>query len=171
MNRAAGAVIGSALGDMIGAPYEFTDRILNIRLIGSSADILNAPSSMWEHGEWTDDTSMAVPILQALAHKHGLNSSEALEYISDQWAPVAKDIGVQTAQVFRQAKADSRTVGLADKLITAASVIHEKSGRSAGNGSVMRTAPVAIFRATEDTTEAHRAFLEAADSIAGLTPT
>src|SRR5947209_10864477 len=135
-DRAAGAIVGMAAGDALGAPYEFQppfpdDFVPEMR--GGGA---------WETGEWTDDTSMAVPILQAAARGDRLDDPAVLAGIVaawTDWARSAKDVGIQTRQVLggirepseEQARESSRRV-------------HESAGKSAGNGSLMRTAPVAL---------------------------
>ena len=61
-DRAVGAVLASAVGDALGAPYEF------------GPPNPAAPCAMeggggfgWAPGEWTDDTQMALAILGVLA--------------------------------------------------------------------------------------------------------
>src|SRR5262245_14130743 len=73
MDRAVGAVMASAVGDALGAPYEF--RPPNPA----------APCAMeggggleWEPGEWTDDTQMALAVLTVLAR-----GSAEVEVIGD----------------------------------------------------------------------------------------
>ncbi|WP_062310202.1 ADP-ribosylglycohydrolase family protein [Demequina rhizosphaerae] len=162
-HRAAGAIVGSAVGDAIGAPYEFGPARPHLTLSGTTADMTG--SHTWSPGEWTDDTSMAVPILRAAAAGLDLAGAEAQDRIVrdwSAWARGAKDVGVQTSQVFSGMRGD-------DAVAAAASArrVHEVAGRSGGNGSVMRTAPVGLAYLGE----AHGAarVAEAADAIAGLT--
>ncbi|WP_062460842.1 ADP-ribosylglycohydrolase family protein [Demequina soli] len=162
-HRAAGAILGSAVGDAIGAPYEFGPARPHLTLAGTAADMTGYHT--WAPGEWTDDTSMAVPILRAAAAGLDLASTEAQDGIARDWrawARVAKDVGVQTSQVFRGMRGDDAAAAR-----DAARRVHEANGRSGGNGSVMRTAPVGLAFMTEPDGVAKVA--AAADAIAALT--
>ena len=56
------------------------------------------------------------------------------------WANQAADIGVQTRAVLRAAGPNPT----AARLTAAATAHHQRTGRSGGNGSLMRTAPIAL---------------------------
>ncbi|WP_062529118.1 ADP-ribosylglycohydrolase family protein [Demequina rhizosphaerae] len=162
-HRAAGAILGSAVGDAIGAPYEFGPARPHLTLAGTAADMTG--NHTWAPGEWTDDTSMAVPILRAAADGLDLATAEAQDRIVRDWrawARVAKDVGIQTSQVFRGMRGDD-----APAASVSSRRVHEANGRSGGNGSVMRTAPVGLAYMGEVDGVARVA--EAADTIAGLT--
>ena len=95
-------------------------------------------------GEWTDDTSMAIPVAEVAATGADLTSDEALNQIVEGWFRWADggpaDIGIQTRAVLSRAK--KRTaVGLRD---AARQYFRRNPSRSAGNGALMRTAPVAL---------------------------
>ena len=62
IDRAVGAVLASAVGDALGAPYEFgaPDPTARCAMEGGGG-------FGWEPGEWTDDTQMALTILDVLA--------------------------------------------------------------------------------------------------------
>ena len=98
-------------------------------------------------GEWTDDTKMAVILLQnaerAVADGTGLTDHlDAVVQGWVGWAAVAKDVGNQTRALLGD--------GVRGQQLTAAGAtdaacgFHRRSGRSGGNGSLMRTAPVAL---------------------------
>jgi ADP-ribosyl-[dinitrogen reductase] hydrolase len=73
----------------------------------------------------------------------------------------AKDVGVQTSSVLRAA----HRLGLTARTTREASAaLHERTGRTAGNGSLMRTAPVALAYLDDEA-----ALVEAARSVSGLT--
>jgi ADP-ribosylglycohydrolase len=136
LDRAIGAILGSAAGDALGAPYEFQPSVPD------TAPIVMHAGGGWELGEWTDDTSMAIPILRALAQGRALDDAATLEEVVAAWhgwARTAKDVGIQTRQVLsglaKATEAEARE---------SARRVHERSGRSAGNGSLMRTGPVAL---------------------------
>jgi len=135
-DRAIGAILGTAVGDALGAGYEFGPPLRDdaeVRMMGGG-------TFDWAPGEWTDDTSMAVPILEAVAA--GPLTEHALDGIVAAWAAWArdaKDVGIQTRRVF--GLLDAPTAAGAR---VAAERVHDTSGRSAGNGSLMRTAPLAL---------------------------
>lgn len=138
-DRAIGAVLGTAAGDALGAGYEFGPPLLD-----------DAPVTMkggggfgWAPGEWTDDTSMSVPILRAVADGLDLADESTLDRIVAEWvgwAQSAPDVGLQTRQVLRPLRGEPTAAAAR----ASARAVHGASGRSGGNGSLMRTAPVAL---------------------------
>lgn len=138
LDRAIGAVLVSAAGDALVSQYEF----------GPALPDTFTPEfgdGVFGHGvgEWTDDTSMAVPLLDALAEGRDLADADVQSGIVSrwiEWSRSAKDVGAQTRAVFR---AIGRPVTAAGAL-QASQALHERSGRSGGNGSLMRTGPVAL---------------------------
>jgi ADP-ribosyl-[dinitrogen reductase] hydrolase len=166
IDRACGALLGSAAGDALGAPYEFGPA----RGPELPVDMVGSGPFGWEPGEWTDDTSMAIAIAEVAATGADLRTDEAQSRIVTRWydwAATAKDVGNQTRAVLSAAGRGARTHDgciPAERARTAAREHHERSGRSAGNGSLMRTAPVALaFLHDED------GLAEAAQSISALT--
>ncbi len=137
-DRAIGAVLGTAAGDALGAGYEFGPPLADDAPVG----MIGGGSFGWAPGEWTDDTSMAVPILQALATGADLGADDIQSGIVGAWtgwARTAADVGIQTRQVLGGLSAPTAT-GARES----ARAVHDATGRSAGNGSLMRTAPVAL---------------------------
>jgi ADP-ribosyl-[dinitrogen reductase] hydrolase len=140
LDRAIGVLLGTAAGDALGAPYEFgppRGPELEVAMIGGGA-------FGWEPGEWTDDTSMAIAIAEVAATGADLRQEEALDAVVRRWVGWmhdAKDVGIQTSNVLRA----SARHGISAQTARAASKgLHERTGRTAGNGSLMRTAPVAL---------------------------
>ncbi|NYI42583.1 ADP-ribosylglycohydrolase family protein [Demequina lutea] len=141
-DRAAGAILGAALGDALGAPYEFSTSSPGVTLHGTADDFPGGGAHRWRPGEWTDDTSMAVPVLEAISDGDELTSDKTLDRIGVvwwAWAKDAKDVGVQTRRVLSEMARPSAV----DLRISAYNV-HRETGRSAGNGALMRTPPVAL---------------------------
>ncbi|WP_022904535.1 ADP-ribosylglycohydrolase family protein, partial [Curtobacterium sp. B8] len=161
-DRAIGAVLGSAAGDALGAGYEFRPVVPEptpIRMAGGG-------SFGWAPGEWTDDTSMAVPILRTLARGGDPASEVALDGLVAAWADWARtapDVGIQTRNVLTGLE-----VRTAVSARAAARQEHEFRGRSAGNGSLMRTAPLVLGYLTGAVDEELR-LAEAARAISDLT--
>lgn len=137
-DRAIGAVLGSAAGDALGAGYEFKPAVPEptpIRMAGGG-------TFGWAPGEWTDDTSMAVPILRTLARGGDPADEASLDGLVAAWAAWAKnapDVGIQTRNVLTGLEAHTASHARA-----AARQEHEYKGQSAGNGSLMRTAPLVL---------------------------
>ncbi|KAA6435954.1 ADP-ribosylglycohydrolase family protein [Agrococcus sediminis] len=135
-DRAVGAVLGAAAGDALGAPYEFNAAVLPPMPITVRA------GGGWELGEWTDDTAMAMPILRALAEGRSLDDEATLDLVVRDWAGWrngAKDVGIQIGAVL-----DALPVRTAESARATAEAVHHTRGRSGGNGSLMRTGPVAL---------------------------
>lgn len=137
LDRAAGVLLATACGDALGAGYEFGPPIpahVPIRMNGGG---------MWEPGEWTDDTSMAIAIAEVTAHGVDLRTPAAQDAVVArwvEWSRTAKDVGNQTRAVLRAVRDDPTAL----VATAAARAHHERTGRSGGNGSLMRTAPVAV---------------------------
>jgi ADP-ribosyl-[dinitrogen reductase] hydrolase len=118
----------------------------------------------WEPGEWTDDTSMAIAIAEVAATGADLRQEEALDAIVKrwhEWSRHAKDVGVQTRSVLSRAARN----GISAQTARAESAaLHQLTGRTAGNGSLMRTAPVALAYLDDEA-----AMIHAARVVSGLT--
>ncbi|GAA2753517.1 ADP-ribosylglycohydrolase family protein [Amnibacterium kyonggiense] len=137
-DRAAGAVLGTAAGDALGAGYEFGPALPD----GTEVSMIGGGPFDWEPGEWTDDTSMAIPLLEVAA-RGGVFNDQDLDVVAGrwlEWSVDAKDVGNQT----RAALDAARQVGTAEALRSAAREQARRTGRSGGNGSLMRTAPLAL---------------------------
>lgn len=140
LDRVAGVVLGTAVGDALGAGYEFGSAPLGPdgpRMIGGGL-------GGFEPGEWTDDTSMVWCVLDVVARRGGLLDPDSLADVGrnfrawfDSHPP---DIGTQTRQVLRSA-GPSPTV---EQLRSAAADHFAHNAHSAGNGSLTRTVPVAL---------------------------
>lgn len=157
LDRAIGAVLASAAGDALGSQYEFGPALPDDM-------ILTFGQGAFGHGpgEWTDDTSMAVPILDVLARGDRLDDVASREEIAGrwiEWARTAKDVGAQTRSVLSRVPESFSE----EDVRTASRTLHERTGRSAGNGALMRTGPLALGylnRPAVDLTAAARAVSE-----------
>ncbi|MEU7633939.1 ADP-ribosylglycohydrolase family protein [Nocardia sp. NPDC049220] len=130
LDRAAGALLGTAAGDALGAGYEFTHPgpFQVIDMIGGGA-------FQWAPGEWTDDTSMAMAIALAADRGPGIDLDDVAAEFVAWWDSAPRDVGLQTSRVL-SVRPDS-----------AQAMQHRASsldGLTGGNGSLMRTAPVAL---------------------------
>ena len=140
-DRARGVLVGLAAGDALGAPYEFGPArgpALPIEMTGGGG-------LKWEPGEWTDDTSMAIVIARVAAAGADLLSAPAQDRIVAAWADwalSAPDVGIQTRDVLAAARSTPPVTAAATR--RASALQHTRTGKTAGNGSLMRTSPVAL---------------------------
>ena len=160
VDRAAGVLLGTACGDALGAGYEFGPPLPEDRAVRMAG----GGTLRWEPGEWTDDTSMAVAVAETAATGADLRSGRALDQIAQRWAEWArraKDVGNQTRAVL--GSAGEHPIG--QTLAAAAADYYELNpDHAGGNGSLMRTAPVALaFLHDED------GLVEAARAVSSLT--
>ncbi|MEO7616552.1 MAG: ADP-ribosylglycohydrolase family protein [Streptosporangiaceae bacterium] len=136
-DRVAGTLVGAACGDALGVPYEFADLLGP----GQVPAMTGGGLGPYEPGEWSDDTQMTVCIAQVAAGGGDLREAAQLDRIAAwflRWlAEGASDVGAQTRRVLGAG-------GNAAEMRATAARLHRETGRSAGNGSLMRTAPVAL---------------------------
>ncbi|WP_448638677.1 ADP-ribosylglycohydrolase family protein [Geodermatophilus sp. URMC 63] len=138
-HRVAGALVGSAVGDALGAPFEFGPLgAFSARFPaparGSATEMCGGGPAGREPGEFTDDTQLALLVAASLLERDGLDEADLFaRFVA--WAQAGPpDIGAQTRAVL--------TSGLPWDRAAADHVA--RSGRAAGNGSLMRTTPAAI---------------------------
>ena len=135
--RALGAILGAAIADALGAPVEFDLPATRIAQYGLVRELM--PSYQGPAGSWTDDTQMVVCIMEAVRKAGKLDlDAIAAEFVTwfDSSPP---DIGLQTREVCALAW---RGMPMMD----ASRKVWEDSGKAAaGNGSVMRSGPVAVY--------------------------
>ncbi|MFB8004580.1 ADP-ribosylglycohydrolase family protein [Nocardia sp. NPDC056000] len=133
-DRAAGVLLGTAAGDALGAGYEFTHPGPEVVI-----EMKGGGSFNWAPGEWTDDTSMAIAIARAAARVPNLHEEAGLDAVAAEfliwWDSKPADIGMQTRQVLQWRSPTGREMQVR---------AHDLEGLKAGNGSLMRTAPVAL---------------------------
>ncbi|WP_168201958.1 ADP-ribosylglycohydrolase family protein [Glutamicibacter sp. ZJUTW] len=147
LDRILGVMTGMAAGDALGAGYEFNAPLPD----SAQVDMIGGGLGNFAPGEWTDDTSMAIVVAQGLLGSNGKLDGAASDYMVREWARWAvnaPDVGNQTRAVlaFAQstASADGRTEPNTADALAGSEQIHRRTGRSGGNGSLMRTAPVAL---------------------------
>ena len=136
-DRIAGCLVGLAVGDALGAPLEFQSR-RQVRKQYPEGLREMIGSSLWKKGEYTDDTQMALLIADSLLQSEGFVASDLAQRFQT-WAGTAKDVGKQTRAVINMAGYVRGPEGCSSQYHAA----HPHS--TAGNGAVMRCAPVALF--------------------------
>jgi ADP-ribosyl-[dinitrogen reductase] hydrolase len=140
--RAVGALLGLAVGDALGTTLEFSARDSRPRL----TDIAGGGPFQLKPGEWTDDTSMALALADSLLSCDGLDENDLMtRFVSwmDEGAYSSNgrcfDVGNTVSAALTRFKA------------TGDSIAGSADPRTAGNGSLMRLAPVAIRYWDEET--------------------
>jgi ADP-ribosyl-[dinitrogen reductase] hydrolase len=140
--RRLGAVMGLAVGDALGTTFEFR-RIdqpnYPTLATGPATDVTGGGPFVLPAGAITDDTQMAVCIARSLVEQPGphIDTADlAQRYLA--WFEHAFDVGTQTAAALTTIKA-STPPHEAGRFAW----IH-RGRRDAGNGSLMRTAPIGV---------------------------
>src|SRR5215210_838512 len=139
-HRVAGALVGSAVGDALGAPFEFgpTGQFsarFPVPARGSKTEMCGGGSLGWEPGEFTDDTQMALLVAESLLKNDGLDEADLFDRFRTWAAADPPDIGNQTRAVLCSGRPWD----------VAAAEHFAATGRAAGNGSLMRAIPAAIW--------------------------
>ncbi|MFJ6631526.1 ADP-ribosylglycohydrolase family protein [Streptomyces sp. NPDC091376] len=133
-DRAIGAVVGSAVGDALGAPFEFgLAGVYTAKFPDGVGEMCGGGG--WDPGEATDDTQMAVLVGESLLERGGLEPADMFGRFRRWAAAGPKDIGLQTEQV----------LGGGEPWDLAATLHFQVNGRAAGNGSLMRAATSAVY--------------------------
>ncbi|MFD5554309.1 ADP-ribosylglycohydrolase family protein [Streptomyces sp. NPDC127068] len=133
--RAVGVVVGSAVGDALGAPFEFgPPGAFSARFPDPGGGGEMCGGGGWEPGEATDDTQMAVLVADSLRERGGLDLPDVFARFQRWAAAEPKDIGLQTEDVLTNGLPWDR----------AAAHHFRVNHRAAGNGSLMRASTSAV---------------------------
>lgn len=132
-----GGLYGVAVGDALGATLEFMGKEEIRARYGELRDIVGGGWLNLRPGEWTDDTEMTLAVAEGVMK----DPESPVPYIGEaflRWRSTnPPDIGSTTRAVFH-------TYGRLKDWHRAAQRVHEQSGRTAGNGALMRTLPLAF---------------------------
>ena len=135
--RLIGCVLGLALGDAFGAPFEFRRR----DEIPNPIPAFELPWQGHRPGTWTDDTAMARNLWRSLTERGRLDAEDLLERHRRWLLTDPPDVGAMIRRVL--------TWSLEGVPDPAERYVRERGPEvSAGNGSVMYCAPLGAFRAT-----------------------
>ena len=134
MNKMTDAILGLAIGDALGVPYEFKQR-------GSftCTDMVGHGTHDQPAGTWSDDTSMTLATLDSLKNNNGKVVTDDIRRNFNDWLRQGDytadgevfDAGITTCTALRNGKP---AVGEWDN----------------GNGSLMRILPLAFVDCTDD---------------------
>ncbi|MHB0856385.1 MAG: ADP-ribosylglycohydrolase family protein [Anaerolineae bacterium] len=147
--RTRGALLGLAVGDAVGTSVEFT------RWPQHQTDMVGSGPFHLQPGEWTDDTSMALCLAASLVECGGFDPHDQMQRYVRWWREGYMssngrcfDIGGTTSSALGRFRETGQVfAGSTDSF-------------SAGNGSLMRLAPVPLYYAAHP----EQALVYAADS-------
>ena len=135
LDRARGALLGTAVGDALGAGYEFKPPL------DKDVPVVFKASPGLAPGEYTDDTAQTIAIALAASRSDiSVSLDEVAKEFFRWYEEDGGGIGIQTQRIFREVR--DRTS--ADSLLTESLLFVHENERAAGNGSLMRTAAVAL---------------------------
>ncbi len=136
LQRAKGSLLGLACGDAVGTALEFQKK----KSPNTITDMVGGGPFNLGKGQWTDDTSMALCLATSLLEKGGFDANDQMDrycnwknhgYLSS--TGVCFDIGNTVREALTQyEKTGNPFSGSADPL-------------SAGNGCIMRLAPLVLY--------------------------
>jgi ADP-ribosyl-[dinitrogen reductase] hydrolase len=134
-DRALGALLGLAVGDAVGTTLEFKSRDSYPRL----TDMVGGGPFGLKPGQWTDDTSMALALADSLIADGDLDPADLMRRFvawrdDGEYSCTGRcfDIGITVSGALsRFLRSDDPVAGSTDP-------------ETAGNGSLMRLAPVAL---------------------------
>ena len=138
--RYEGCLVGLAVGDAVGTTLEFKTP----GTFEPLDDMVGGGPYRLQPGQWTDDTSMALCLAESLVTYEGFNASHQMDLYVRWWREgylsstgCCFDIGNTVKDALqRYQQTEFAMMGSTDPM-------------SAGNGSLMRLAPVAMFFATD----------------------
>jgi ADP-ribosyl-[dinitrogen reductase] hydrolase len=147
-DRYRGALVGLACGDAVGTTVEFRPR----GSFPEVSDMVGGGPFDLQPGEWTDDTSMALCLAHSLLYRQGFDPVDQMNrycnwynygYMSS--TGECFDIGHTTALALRRYLEDKNPFAGATTPDTA------------GNGGLMRLAPVVMYYADDEMAVFHHA--------------
>ena len=133
LNRARGCVVGAVVGDALGMPLEGCAARAADRLVRDMADGRLAA------GTFTDDTEMALAMAESLLYCKCLDPDDVARRFVSWYQNSPNDVGFHTATVLSH-------IASGESWKNASETTYQTDpNNSAGNGSIMRCWPIALF--------------------------
>lgn len=155
--KIAGGFFGLAVGDALGAPLEFMSAEEIETKYGRVDSMLGGGWLNLIPGQVTDDTTMALCVSRGIV----ANYHEPIEVIGEEFVKWYRTNPSDIGNSCRNSIAMYLKIG---DWFTASQMAHKQLGRSGGNGSLMRTLPIAL--AYRDNIEQ---MLELTESVSKMT--
>lgn len=133
-----GCLLGLAVGDALGAPLEFLERDEIGERYGIVREMIGGGWLQTQPGEFTDDTQMALAIARSIVLRGEVDPAHIASQFVRWFDSQPKDIGSTTSQSLRHLAAG------VPWFEAGARTLEELGGTAPANGSLMRSAPVAL---------------------------
>jgi ADP-ribosyl-[dinitrogen reductase] hydrolase len=140
LSRYRGSLLGLAVGDALGTTLEFSPP----GTFTPIDDLIGGGPFNLKPGQWTDDTSMALCLAASLIERHGFDPIDQLERYVRWWR---EDYLSSTGTCFDIGS--TVRSALTHFMQTRASYPGSTDPQTAGNGSIMRLAPVVLYYARQ----------------------
>ena len=141
-DRAEGSLLGLACGDALGRPVEFKSRKAIQDEYGTLTEMVGGGTWNKSSGTVTDDTEQMLCIARSLAENREFVPEDVARRFVDWYEAGTFDIGNMTRDALRRLRGNEeswREVGEA-----VYEDLRTQPNAGAGNGSVMRCAPIAV---------------------------
>ena len=143
-DRFRGTLLGLACGDALGTTVEFKMR----GTFEPLTDIVGGGPFGLKAGEWTDDTSMALCLAESLLANKGMQLTDQLERYTFWWRHGENSVTGECFDIGNTVRGALENYALSGEPYSGST-----DRMSAGNGSIMRLAPVPLFYASQSLEE------------------
>src|ERR1051325_1654209 len=135
-NRFRGCLLGLAVGDAVGTTVEFQPRGSFPPVI----DMVGGGPFRLKPGEWTDDMSMALCLATSLVEQNGFDPKDQMDRYCRWWKEGYLSSNGSCFDIGNTVSDALRRYGRTGEPMAGSTGSH-----SAGNGCIMRLAPVPLF--------------------------
>lgn len=139
LDRAGGCLVGVAVGDALGGVTEGLSAARIAELHGRLTEITAPGPATRAAGDTSDDTAQTLALAESIAERGELDAADAARRLVVWFEGGARGVGRHTAAVLGRMAAG-------EDWEQATLEAQAAAPKSAGNGSLMRCAPVAILR-------------------------
>ncbi|GIZ02300.1 ADP-ribose glycohydrolase ARH3 [Caerostris extrusa] len=138
LSKFRGCMIGTLIGDCLGAPFE-GDELVSNRILGNYfSNLLNGGSK--QIFPYTDDTCMTLSVVNSLIENKKVDAKDlAKKFVAEYFSQPKRGYGNNVIDVFQALKQSNF-----DDVYLPGKMQFNGSG-SYGNGSAMRISPIALF--------------------------
>lgn len=136
--NAAGCLAGIAIGDALGNRVESLSHAELRQLSGRVTLAGKSGAAVFEPGKTTDDTAQTISLAESIIACHGFIPSDFAARLTDWYRQRPNGVGRHTSRVLA-------SIAAGEDWEKAALEIQMANPASAGNGSLMRCAPIALF--------------------------